>query len=67
MKLTKRTVDPQTKVVQKVFESIHVFGQWLVYALVLLHIAGTAWHLVIRRDGLLERMLPVQDARGSSR
>jgi cytochrome b561 len=50
-----------------VAEAIHVIGQWFVYALVLLHIAGTAWHLVIRRDGLLERMLPVQDGRGGSR
>jgi cytochrome b561 len=32
---------------------------------VLLHVAATIWHLVIRRDGLLERMLPVQDGRGS--
>jgi cytochrome b561 len=52
---------------QKVAESIHVAGQWAVYALVLLHIAGTVWHLVIRRDGLLERMLPVQDGRGAVR
>ncbi|MGU3416853.1 cytochrome b [Methylobacterium sp. D54C] len=58
---------PKDDATQKIFESIHVFGQWLVYALVLLHVAGTAWHLVIRRDGLLERMLPVQDGRGSSR
>jgi cytochrome b561 len=49
--------------VQKTFEAIHVFGQFAVYLLVLLHIAGTVWHLVIRRDGLLERMLPVQDGR----
>lgn len=52
---------------QKTFEAIHVFGQYAVYLLVLLHIAGTAWHLVIRRDGILERMLPVQDGRGSRR
>ena len=50
---------------QKIATGIHVFGQWAVYALVALHIAGTAWHLVIRRDGLLERMLPVQDGRGA--
>ncbi|MHC2105776.1 MULTISPECIES: cytochrome b [unclassified Methylobacterium] len=49
---------------QKIAESIHLVGQWFVYALVLLHVAGTAWHLMIRRDGLLERMLPVQDGRG---
>ncbi len=41
---------------------VHVAtGQWLVYALVLLHIAATAWHVAVRRDGVLERMLPPQD------
>lgn len=56
---------PKDEAAQKIATAIHVFGQWAVYALVLLHIAGTAWHLVIRRDGLLERMLPVQDGRGA--
>ena len=49
----------------KTAQAVHVFGQWAVYAVVLLHLAGTAWHLLIRRDGLLERMLPVQDGRGA--
>ena len=42
------------------FQSMHLAGQWAVYALVLLHIAGTAWHVAIRRDGVLDRMLPEQ-------
>ncbi|MCJ2015427.1 cytochrome b [Methylobacterium sp. J-076] len=50
---------------QKSFEAVHVFGQFAVYLLVVLHVAGTVWHLVIRRDGILERMLPVQDGRGT--
>jgi cytochrome b561 len=58
---------PKDDAAQKVAESIHVAGQWFVYALVVLHVAGTVWHLVIRRDGLLERMLPVQDGRGAAR
>lgn len=33
-------------------------GQWAVYALVLLHVAATVWHVAVRRDGVLERMLP---------
>jgi cytochrome b561 len=37
-------------------------GQWAVYALIVLHIAGTSWHVAVRRDGALERMLPVQKA-----
>lgn len=54
----------KNEALQKSFEAAHVFGQYAVYLLVALHIIGTAWHLVIRRDGLLERMLPVQDGRG---
>jgi cytochrome b561 len=39
-----------------------MIGQWAVYALIILHIAGTAWHVAIRRDGALERMLSEQKA-----
>ncbi|MGU3538462.1 cytochrome b [Methylobacterium sp. A54F] len=47
----------------ELFERVHVVGQWAVYALVVLHVAGTLWHLVIRRDGVHERMLPTQHLR----
>ena len=40
---------------------IHNLGQWAVYALVVLHVAATAFHLVVRRDGVLDRMLPDQN------
>ncbi len=36
-------------------------GQWLVYALIALHLGATAWHVAIRRDGVLDRMLPEQE------
>jgi cytochrome b561 len=40
---------------------VHIaIGQWLLYALVLLHIAATIFHVAIRRDGVLARMLPPQ-------
>ena len=39
---------------------IHVYTQFVVYALILLHLAGTAWHLFVRHDDLLSRMLPPQ-------
>lgn len=39
---------------------IHVYTQFAVYGLVLMHIAGTVWHVAVRRDGLLDRMLPPQ-------
>ncbi len=35
-------------------------GQWLVYGLIVLHILATAWHAAVRRDGVLDRMLPEQ-------
>ncbi len=38
----------------------YVVGQWLVYGLIVLHLAATAWHTAIRRDGVLDRMLPEQ-------
>jgi cytochrome b561 len=44
---------------------VHVaVGQWLVYALILLHLAATVWHVSVRRDGVLNRMLPEQAERG---
>lgn len=39
---------------------VHVLTQFAVYALIGLHLAGTAWHLFVRRDDLLSRMLPAQ-------
>ena len=45
------------------FVGVHLVGQWAVYALVALHVAGTAWHVALRRDYVLERMLPEQDPR----
>lgn len=41
-------------------DTVHVYCQFAVYALVILHIAGTVWHVAVRRDGLLDRMLPPQ-------
>jgi cytochrome b561 len=35
-----------------------VVGQWVVYSLILLHVAATVWHVSVRRDGVLDRMLP---------
>ena len=44
--------------------TIHVYCQFVVYALVILHVAGTVWHVAIRRDGRLDRMLPPQRPEG---
>ena len=42
------------------YDIFYVAGQFAVYGLVLLHVAAVVWHVAIRRDGTLERMLPEQ-------
>ena len=51
---------PVTKAQGFVAAVTHVYTQFAVYALILLHLAGTAWHLFVRKDDLLSRMLPPQ-------
>jgi cytochrome b561 len=52
---------PKNEAIDHVATWVHVaVGQWAVYALVLLHVAATAWHVAVRRDGVLLRMLPAQ-------
>jgi cytochrome b561 len=38
--------------------AVHLLGQYIVYLLVGLHLAGALDHAMIRRDGVLDRMLP---------
>jgi cytochrome b561 len=38
----------------------HLVGQYVLYLFVALHIAGAVHHAVIRRDGILDRMLPAR-------
>ncbi|HEY1258775.1 MAG TPA: cytochrome b [Stellaceae bacterium] len=38
--------------------AIHLVGQYAVYAFVALHVTGALYHGVLRRDGVLDRMLP---------
>ncbi len=53
---------PKSKAWEDAAMSLHVAtGQWLVYALILLHLAATAFHVVAHRDGIIDRMLPPQD------
>ena len=44
----------------QVATSVHLIGQWFVYGLVALHLLGTSYHVVVTRDGTLQRMLPEQ-------
>jgi cytochrome b561 len=48
-------------VVAHVALQAHLAGQYLLYTLVGLHVAAVAWHVAVRRDGTLERMLPAQE------
>jgi len=36
----------------------HFIGQYVAWAVVLLHVAAALYHHLVRRDGVLERMLP---------
>ncbi|WP_298953272.1 cytochrome b [uncultured Methylobacterium sp.] len=52
---------PKDEALSSAARQIHLAGQFAVYALVALHVLATAWHVAVRRDGLLGRMLPRQD------
>lgn len=52
---------PKDKAWEDIAMFLHVLtGQWLVYLLILLHLAATAFHVVAHRDGIVDRMLPPQ-------
>lgn len=51
---------PPNKALHDAAELGHSAAQWALYALVLLHAAATAYHVAVRRDGTLTRMLPAQ-------
>ena len=52
---------PKDKALGDVANVLHLLGQWGLYTLVGLHVGATVWHVAIRRDGLLSRMIPPQD------
>jgi cytochrome b561 len=56
---------PKDKVLGDAANVLHHLGQWALYTLVGLHVGATVWHVAIRRDGLLNRMIPPQDQSGS--
>ena len=51
---------PPSESLHNLAEFGHSAAQWVLYALVLLHAGATAWHVAVRRDGTLQRMLPAQ-------
>jgi cytochrome b561 len=52
---------PQSGRVAQVAVALHLTGQMLIYGLVALHIAAALLHGIVRRDGIMERMLPSRD------
>ncbi|MFE0753376.1 cytochrome b [Inquilinus sp. NPDC058860] len=51
---------PATDAIWRIGSTVHAVGQWALYVLVALHIAAAVWHVAVRRDGTLDRMLPEQ-------
>lgn len=41
-------------------KAFHEAGRWAVYGLIAAHLMGVSYHLIMRRDGALLRMLPPQ-------
>jgi cytochrome b561 len=53
---------PENDRLSQVAIAIHLVGQYPLYLFVALHIAGALFHGAIRRDGIVERMLPIRRA-----
>ena len=51
---------PKNLATAETARSVHLTLQWAVYALIALHLLATAYHVAVRRDGLLDRELPPQ-------
>lgn len=51
---------PENKPLAHLAGEAHEAMAWVVYAAVALHILAVAWHVSVRRDGALNRMLPKQ-------
>jgi cytochrome b561 len=53
---------PENDRLSQVAIAIHLVTQYLLYLFVALHIAGVLFHGVIRRDGIVERILTIRRA-----
>jgi cytochrome b561 len=51
---------PENDRVSQAAIAVHLIGQYILYLFVGLHTAGALYHGVIRRDGILDRMLPAR-------
>jgi cytochrome b561 len=48
---------PRSKPWGDAMKLVHLVGHWLVFLVVGLHVAGALQHHLMRRDGILRRML----------
>jgi cytochrome b561 len=48
---------PESKPAAELFKGFHLILQYVLYAVVALHVAGALQHHLVRRDGVLRRML----------
>jgi len=51
---------PADPALSKVAGVVHMTGQYFVYLFLAAHILAIVWHIAVRKDGYLSRMLPEQ-------
>jgi cytochrome b561 len=51
---------PENPRLSQVAAAVHLTGQFVIYALVGVHVAAALMHRFVRRNGILERMLPLR-------
>jgi cytochrome b561 len=51
---------PENAILSQAANAMHLAGQFLIYALVGMHIAAALVHAIVRRNGILDRMLPLR-------
>jgi cytochrome b561 len=58
---------PENDQLSQIAIAVHLAAQYLVYLFIALHVAGALMHGVVKRDGVLDRMLPARRPRRKSR
>ena len=53
---------PTDRAISGPMEVLHKTGQYAIYAVVGLHVAAALYHHFVKRDGVLQRMLPLRGA-----
>lgn len=43
------------------FEGVHVLLSWALLVLAIFHVLAAMWHVAVKKDGLMRRMLPGSD------